>query len=48
MLLERKHCFEKRCKGKYIFDIHQIFSDIFSTFAPKLAELWKLRKLNLH
>ena len=37
MLLEWKHCFEKRCKGTDIFDNYQINSDFFRTFAAKLC-----------
>ena len=47
MLLERKHCFEKRGKGKDNFGILQTFSKKNTNFAAKLEKIWKLRKQNL-
>ena len=47
MLLERKHCFEKRGKGKDNFRILQTFSRKITIFAPKIEKIWKLRKQNL-
>ena len=44
MLLERKHCFEKRCKGKHIFDNYQIKTKKISTFAPKLRRIMEIKK----
>lgn len=46
MLLERKHCFEKRGKGKDNFGNFQIKSKKSCTFAPKIRDLWILRKQN--
>ena len=47
MLLERKHCFEKRCKGKHNFGNFQIKSKKNRTFAAKIRKSkWKLRKQN--
>ena len=46
MLLERKQCFEKRCKGTHYFANFQIIWDFFSNFAPKIEKKWKLRKQN--
>ena len=36
MLHERKHCFEKRCKGKQYFVNFQIIWDFFRNFAAKI------------
>ena len=38
MLLERKQCFEKRCKGTYYFANLQTIWDFFSNFAPKIVK----------
>ncbi len=48
MLHGRKHCFEKRCKGKHYFANFQIFSGKITIFAPKNKyQRWKSRKQNL-
>jgi GTP-binding protein len=39
MLLERKHCFEKRCKGKHIFVNHQIFLDFFHYLCTQIDNM---------
>ena len=44
MLRERKHCFEKRCKGSDYFDNFQTFSWIFINFAPKFKEYMEIKK----
>ncbi len=44
MLRERKHCFEKRCKGTDYFDNYQTFSWIFINFAPKFKEYMEIKK----
>ena len=41
MLLERKHCFEKRCKGNHYFVNLQTFlgfRSLIRNFAPKKQE----------
>jgi hypothetical protein len=35
MLLERKQCFEKRCKGTYYFANFQIILDFFRNFVAE-------------
>ena len=35
MLLERKQCFEKRCKGTHYFANFQIFLDFFRNFVAE-------------
>ena len=44
MLRERKHCFEKRCKGTHIFVNHQINSKKNCIFAPKINIIMEIKK----
>ena len=47
MLLERKHCFEKRCKGKHNFGNFQIKSKKKSYLCSENQKSkWKSRKQN--
>ena len=44
MLRERKHCFEKRCKGTHIFVNYQTFSKKNCIFAPKINIIMEIKK----
>ena len=44
MLLERKQCFEKRCKGTYYFANFQIILDFFRNFVAEKEKVMEIKK----
>ena len=44
MLLERKQCFEKRCKGPHYFGNFQIILDFFCNFVPEKEIVMEIKK----
>ncbi len=44
MLLERKQCFEKRCKGTHYFGNFQIILDFFCNFVPEKEIVMEIKK----
>ena len=44
MLLERKQCFEKRCKGTHYFGNFQIILDFFCNFATEKEIVMEIKK----
>ena len=44
MLLERKQCFEKRCKGTHYFGNFQIILDFFCNFVPEKEIVMDIKK----
>ena len=44
MLLERKQCFEKRCKGTHYFGNFEIILDFFCNFVPEKEIVMEIKK----